>query len=390
MGIKHIFSRFALIGDDLELKKNVNLKINNNGKISKVSYDDSEFIEEGINNTANNIIVPSFINSHVHIGDSFAKEIGFNKDLIEVVAPPTGIKHITLEKTSNVVKIVGIQKAVMEMLSNGISCFVDFREGGVNGINILTKALEGSPMRFLKFGRFRNLEDMDKVFESADGLGLASYKAITSENKQIIREKKKIFKKPISCHAAELIRNEELLNSLFHDNLVDIIVHGTQFKKKDLEIIKQSNLSLILCPRSNGYFGVGFPPINEILKLELPIALGTDNIMVNNTDLFEEIRYLYRVSRVLGKNDKNGVILSAKELLKMVTINAARIFHLDKEIGSIDEGKIADFFIVDLNDINFYTNKLTKDNLLPIILQRTKSENIKKVYIGGELVYKRN
>jgi cytosine/adenosine deaminase-related metal-dependent hydrolase len=74
----------------------------------------------------------------------------------------------------------------------------------------------------------------------------------------------------------------------------------------------------------------------------------------------------------------------------MVTINAARTFHLDNEIGSIDEGKIANFFIIDLNDINFYINQLTKDNLLPIILQRTKSENIKKVYIGGELVYKRN
>lgn len=111
--------------------------------------------------------------------------------------------------------------------------------------------------------------------------------------------------------------------------------------------------------------------------------------MVNNTDLLEELRYLYRISRVLGRNDKS-VKLDSKELLKMITINAARNFNLDKKRGSITEGKVADFSLIDLNDPNFYSYKLDSNNIFPLIVQRAKSENIKKVYIKGELAFERN
>ncbi|MFX1442357.1 MAG: amidohydrolase family protein [Promethearchaeota archaeon] len=144
-----------------------------------------------------------------------------------------------------------------------------------------------------------------------------------------------------------------------------------------------------MCPRSNGYFGVGFPPITEIIRLQIPISLGTDNIMINNTDLFEELRYTYRILRVLGRNDEN-VKLDSKELLKMITINAARNFNLEKNRGSISQGKVADLLLIDLNDPNFYSFKVDSNNIFPLIVQRAKSENIKRVYIRGELVFERS
>ncbi|MFX1452279.1 MAG: amidohydrolase family protein [Promethearchaeota archaeon] len=173
------------------------------------------------------------------------------------------------------------------------------------------------------------------------------------------------------------------------DGLVDVIVHGTHYLKEDLQLIKNKKMSLILCPRSNGYFGVGFPPIIDILKLKIPISLGTDNLMINNTDLFEELRYLYRISRILGKNEEN-VILDAKSLLKMITINAARNFKVDQIRGSIEEGKNADFCKIKLSDPNFFSYRVDSDDIFALIVQRTKSENIKELYIKGELVYERS
>ena len=110
--------------------------------------------------------------------------------------------------------------------------------------------------------------------------------------------------------------------------------------------------------------------------------------MANNVDLFEEMRYLYRVIRVLQKNDIS-VNITAKDLLKTITINAARIFNLEREIGSISEGKNADFFLIDLSDPNFFTDNLDQETIYPLIVQRTKSENIKKTYIKGECVFER-
>ena len=385
---KYLFCRYALLGEDLELKQNVNLEIDQSGKIIEISYDNITKNLEILPDGQSSLLIPGFINSHVHIGDSFAKELGFNKDLGDIVAPPFGLKHKLLRLTSEDTKIKGIKNAVLEMLSNGITFFIDFREGGVEGINLLKKALSDSSINYLILGRFMDESEIDSVFDLADGVGLSSYKQINSSNRKFVLSAKQKFKKIIACHCAENIRNSNLINEMFNDNLVDIIIHGTKFIKNDLEKVMKKSKSLILCHRCNGYFGIGFPPISEIMSLKIPISLGTDNLMVNNTDLFEEIRYFYRISRILCSYNKE-LQLTSKDLLKMITINAAKNFNLEKKFGSISKGKFADLFLIDLCDPNLFSSKVDSNNIYNLITQRAKSENIIKTYIKGEIVFER-
>ncbi|MFX1277603.1 MAG: amidohydrolase family protein [Promethearchaeota archaeon] len=384
----NIFSNFALIGEDLELKQEVTLEIDKNGNISEMTYKNPEKLIDISNNNQLYLLIPGLINSHTHIGDNFAKESGFNKKLTEVVAPPFGLKHNLLRQTSEDIIIKGIKKAVLEMLSNGITCFIDFREGGANGIHLLKKVIELSPINCLIYGRFMDDNEIESIFELADGIGLVSYKQISPTNKKVVTESKQYSKKIIACHCAEKNRDLNLINDMFDDNLVDVIIHGTKFINDDLVRIQDEKKSLVLCPRCNGYFGVGFPPIIEILQLGIPISLGTDNLMANNTDLFEEMRYLYRITRVLSSYDKR-IKLTSKDLLKMVTIHAAKNFHLERKYGSISKGKSADLFLVNLKDPNLYINNLNKNNIYNVIVQRTRSENIKRTYIKGEVVFER-
>ncbi|MHA2283385.1 MAG: amidohydrolase family protein [Promethearchaeota archaeon] len=389
MPLISIFSEYALIGENLELKQDVSIEVNENGTIAEISYKNPEHPIKISESNHCYLLLPSFINSHTHIGDNFAKEIGFNKELTEIVAPPFGLKHKLLRQTTKDVIIKGIKKAALEMLSNGITFFIDFREGGVEGVNLIKKALEHSPINCLILGRFMDESEIDLIFSVADGIGLSSYKRISNSTKTFLRKSKQNYQKLIACHCAEKNRIPDLINRVVNDNLIDIIIHGTKFTKEDLVGIQKAMKSLVLCPRCNGYFGVGFPPITEIIKLGIPISLGTDNSMVNNSDLFEEMRYLYRISRVLGNYNKS-IHLTSKELLKMVTINAARNFHLESERGSISEGKLADFFAIDLKEPNFYTLNLNESNVFDVIVQRTGSANIKRTYIRGEVVFERN
>ena len=382
---RHIFTRYGLIGDNLDLKKNIDLEIDKEGRIINISNSNPEKSIDLNENELNMMMIPGFINSHVHVGDSFAKEMGFNKDLIDVVAPPNGIKHKLLRQTSEHVKIKGIKKAVLEMLSNGITTFIDFRENGIEGLTLLKKALKESQMNYLALGRFNNENDIDSVYDLANGIGLVSYKHVSKAMREKLKSKKAKNNKIIACHCAENVKNDVLISEMFKDKLIDVIVHGTQFSKSDLERLKKNDLSLVLCPRCNGYFGVGFPPITEILKLQIPISLGTDNLMANSLNLFEEMRYLHGISRVMDKS----VELNARELLKMVTINAARNFKLGDKIGSILEGKSANFFTIDLSEPNFFSHQIDSNNIYPLIVQRTRSENIKQTYIKGELAFER-
>ena len=380
---------YGLIGDNLDLKKNVSVSVDTEGKIIDISHEDLNDNILPLKLKQSTIMIPGLINSHVHIGDSFAKELGFNKELGEIVAPPFGLKHKLLRQTSEETIIIGIKKAISEMLSNGITCFVDFREGGLEGVNLLRKVLEQVTINCLIYGRFMDESEIEAIFELADGVGLASYDQISMNNKKYVAKSKSISRKMIACHCAEKNHDPKLIDNIFNDNLVDVIIHGTKLTKKDLIRIQKEEKSLVLCPRCNGYFGVGFPPITEILQLEIPVSLGTDNLMTNNTDLFEEMRYLYRILRVLGNYDKS-IQLTSKELLRMVTINAAKIFKLEEKMGSISKGKVANFFLVDLNEPNLYTNNLNRINIFDIIVQRIRSDNIKRTYIKGELVFERS
>ncbi len=384
-----IYSKYGLIGDDLELKKNISIEVDKDGKIITLSFENITNNIEISRKERSTLLVPGLINSHIHIGDSFAKEEGFNKDLIDVVAPPNGLKHKLLNIISNEIKIEGIKKAVLEMLANGITFFVDFRENGLKGVDLLKETLKDSPINKLILGRDNNSVDVEIVFKNADGLGFASYKNISTKSKEKLSSlKKEYLKKIIACHDAELSRNELLFNEIINDDLIDVIIHGTHYTREDLESIKSKNISIVLCPRCNGYFGVGFPPITEINSLKIPVSLGTDNVMANTIDLFEEMRYLYRISRVLSTN-KNNNNFSSKDLLKMVSINAAKNFGLENKFGSISKGKYADFFLLNLSDPNYYSYKIDHKNIYPIIVQRSKSENIRKTYIKGEVVFER-
>lgn len=388
METKCIFSKYGFIGENLDFKQNINLEIDERGAILNISHDEIRKNLEFLPNKHNYLMIPGFINSHVHIGDSFAKEVGFNKDLKEIVAPPFGLKHKLLRNTPEEIIINGIQNSVLEMLSNGTTLFIDFREGGINGINLLRKALINSSINYLALGRFMDESEIESIFNIADGVGLSSYKQITSINKKFILSAKEKYNKIIACHCAENDRNGILIKNMFNDNIIDVIIHGTKFTLNDLEELIEKNMSLVLCPRSNGYFGTGFPPINEILKLNVPISLGSDNLMVNNTDLFEEMRFFYRISRVLCKHNKE-LQLNSKELLKMVTINAARNFNLDSKFGSISKGKIANLFLIDLRCSNLYAPNLDPNNIYNLVTQRVRSDNIKETYIKGEKMFER-
>ncbi len=388
MSRKSISCRFGLIGDELVLKEDINLEIDGNGKIRNITFKSPDGILDLRKEKRNYLMIPALINAHVHVGDSFAKEMGFNEDLKKVVAPPNGLKHHLLRTTSDATKQEGMKNAMEEMITNGITCFADFREEGIVGIKLLKKALEKGSLKGIILGRFKTINELEPIFQLANGLGLSSYKAVEAEFIEELQSLKQKYRKLIACHCAEVERREDLINRLLNEDLVDIIVHGTHLNEKDLKTIKEKNLSLVFCPRSNGYFGVGFPPINVAKKLEIPISLGTDNVMVNNLNLFEELRYLYRIQRVFSQKREQEA-LNPLDMLKMITINPARALRIDDTMGSLSKGKDANFILIDLNHPNYYVSRLNAKNLYPLIIQRTNTENLKKVYIKGKKIHEK-
>jgi aminodeoxyfutalosine deaminase len=72
-----------------------------------------------------------------------------------------------------------------------------------------------------------------------------------------------------------------------------LLVHLTDVRAAELELVVASGASVVLCPRSNLFIEVKLPPLVEMLSAGLVPALGTDSLASNlSLDVLSEARAL--------------------------------------------------------------------------------------------------
>lgn len=116
-------------------------------------------------------------------------------------------------------------------------------------------------------------------------------------------------------------------------------VHGVQFDASDLRRLKSLGTTIVSCPRSNVYVGVGSPPLEAFYNAGVPVAFGTDSLAsVGDLNVFAELREARRIAPRVA----------ARRLLESATLIGARALGFGNELGSIEPGKRADLVAVDL------------------------------------------
>ncbi len=293
---------------------------------------------------AEGLIVPTFINSHTHLGDSFIREknLTLPKNVGELVAPPNGLKHRLLKKASEEELINGVKKSIKVMIETGISHFFDFREDGFKGILQLKKALEGYRINSTILSRPIELKyeknEMKLLLENSDGIGLSSmsdweYSEIEKISKHTKKEGK-IF----ALHASEIEREDI---DLILDLNPDFLVHMISATESDLHNVKDEEIPIVICPRSSSFFNLKIN-LELLKKTGVNILIGTDNGMLNSPDIIEEVRHLKKTSNVF----------SSEELLNMVTYSPRKALNL---VDCINGPNLSDSYVV-----------LDRDSLKPI------------------------
>jgi 5-methylthioadenosine/S-adenosylhomocysteine deaminase len=117
----------------------------------------------------------------------------------------------------------------------------------------------------------------------------------------------------------------------------------------EIEILRQSQASVVHCPESNMKLASGIAPVNTMVTNGVNVALGTDGHASNNDiDMFSEMRS----ASLLAKIDTHDpVSLPAEKAIEMATINGAQALHLNEKLGSLEIGKSADVIAVEANQL---------------------------------------
>ena len=111
-----------------------------------------------------------------------------------------------------------------------------------------------------------------------------------------------------------------------------LAVHGTQLSAADCGRLAGTKTWLVLCPRANRYTGAGVPPVPELLKAGVNLALGTDSLAGNwDLNLFGEMLWLHQ----------NFPACPGDLWLRLGTLNGALALGRDREFGSLTPGKQA-------------------------------------------------
>jgi len=282
------------------------------------------------------LIVPSFINAHTHIGDSFIKKrkIKLPKNVIELVKPPEGLKHKLLKEAKEKEIIEGMKESISIMFNSGITKFCDFREGGLKGIFDLNKALTNQKVTAIIFSRPAELkydtEEIEILLKNSNGIGLSSISDWDFfELKKIsnhIKKRKKLF----AIHASEILR--ENIDDIL-DLKPDFLVHMVKATESDLYRVKENDIPIVLCLRSNNFYGLK-PNIKLMKKVGIHLMFGTDNSMLNSPNIIDEIKFI--------KNKYKE--FSMEELLNIITFRARKGLNLNCDI--LGANSKADFVVL--------------------------------------------
>ena len=358
------------------------------GKIIEISKDAKEGKIIDVNRS---VVCPSFINGHIHIGDSIIKDEGYSLSLSEMVRPPDGVKHKALADASDDDLIYAMTQSMEDMINSGTTHFIDYREGGVKGVKLLKKASSNLSITPIILGRDDSFYGSDpdlikvkkairKLLKVCDGIAPSGFGEITCEVANLIVKECNREGKISSIHVAESEKNQiESLNKYditeiargFESNF-NQLVHLTNPKSDDLNLASKSNQNIVVCPRANATLNVGVVPLNKMLDLKIKPMLGTDNVMINSPDMFRELEFTLKIMSVYYKKYINPV-----DLVKMATTNVCR-FKINDIVQKsvILEDNFAEFNVIKSFSKNPYLNICNRGDTKNILYTINKIINI--------------
>lgn len=377
----------VLKGQDLTpVRENI---VIDDGKIIEMAKD---VCEGKIIDATDSIVCPTFLNGHTHIGDSIIKDEGYGLSLGEMVKPPNGVKHKALANAEDGEIIDAMKKSMWDMFESGTTHFIDYREGGIKGVELLRKASKNLPVTPVILGRddsfYGQNPDLRKVkiairklLKLADGIALSGFGEISDEVASLITSECRKAGKISSIHVAESMHLQD--DSLRDFNKTEIqrgvdadfdqLVHCTNPINNDLELIKNSNV--VVCPRANATLNVGVAPLNEMFSKGIKPLLGSDNLMLNSPNLFRELEFSLKIMSVYYKN-----YLNPKDLLKTATTNICN-FEINRYIEKpvIDVNQEANLFISKKYSKNPYLNIINRCGTKDILYIMNRDIHIKNV-----------
>jgi len=124
-----------------------------------------------------------------------------------------------------------------------------------------------------------------------------------------------------------------------------LAAHCVHLTDNDFAILKNRKASVAHCPSSNLKLASGIADVPRMLREGINVAIGTDGGSSNsNLNFVEEMHLTSLIHKV---NHMDPLAITAKDVVRMATVNGAKATGFGDNVGSLEPGKKADLILID-------------------------------------------
>lgn len=157
--------------------------------------------------------------------------------------------------------------------------------------------------------------------------------------------------------------------------------HGVWLQEEETEILRCHDVGIVHNPSSNCKLASGIAPVSRFMSAGLTVGLGTDGASSNNNlSMLKEMRLAAMISAV---STMNVGALRPYDIIRMATLDSAKVLKADHLIGSLEKGKKADITIINPNSANM----TPMNDIFSAIVFSADERNIDSVYVNGKCLF---
>ena len=369
------------------------------------SHIESQYHAQKTIDAIGSLVLPGLINGHAHAAMSLFRGFADDHTLDDWLQ-----KYIFPAEAQNVTEDFvewGTRLSIVEMIRGGITTYADMyyfedavarvtKEAGMRGI--LGETIvdfpapdHRTPAAALEYAqRFINKWRDDPLITPA--VAPHSIYTLSEANLQAACALARRNGVPILIHIAEApfetahSRSRHGLSPVAYLQRIGLLgpdvvgAHCVWVDSADIAALGHFDVGSVHNPSSNMKLAAGVMPVVDMLAAGNRLGLATDGAASNNSqDLFDEMDLAAKLQKVARMDPR---ALPAKQALEMATIRGAHALHMEKEIGSLEDGKRADLILVDTTG----PHATPMYNVYSQLVYALKGSDVKTVVIDGKLV----
>jgi 5-methylthioadenosine/S-adenosylhomocysteine deaminase len=383
------------------------------GEIVAIGQDITQHYPKGVTATtridaSGKLMIPGLINGHTHIAMTLMRGL---KD--DVVLDDWLRKFIFPAEARNVTEDFvrwGTRLGLAEMIRSGTTTFADMyyfedavaeetKAAGLRGVlgetwidfpapdnkneaemaaytERFIQKWHGDPMIRAAVAPHSIYTCSEKTLRDAAALARRYHAPILIH----VAEMRKEFVDSLEKNGATPVQYLERIEVLGPDVLA---AHCIWTDNTDMKILADRQVGCVHNPSSNMMLASGVAPVVDQRAAGMRVGLGTDGPAGSNNDLnmMEEMDLAAKLQKTYRVDPR---ALGAKGALEMATIEGARALHMEKEIGSLEVGKKADFVLLSLNA----PNAVPMYDVYSQIVYALKGSDVETVVVEGKTLFK--